>query len=500
MPALNVIIGGNAQPFKNELEETIRLATRAGRKVQASLAVNSSSMGTGVLRETLVILREIGRGNWARVPGSVTILLSYLGVLKTAQSGAAATAKLLSDGYAKLAQAQALAAVAALRKAAASEIAFTMEEGETGATLEGAIADAAKAKSAQATAIATMAKAEAAEAAAAAEATEAAATVGALGIIGSVVAGIVVGFGLWYWRVNRLTESLSGIKLPDINPEYIAKHLQRVNQVAEGWKKIREEVERTIETYNSAAEAAKRQSDSTKEHYEHMRKMNPENKEAIDAEERKVQLGNKYQEQFNLNREAEANNAKANSILSNIPSAKADENAVAIAKEKAAAARKEVEKADTEKGGFKAWVAGSKGAVEDALIQKRMEASKLQQAANKAIDTQADNDEKRKEGERLQSEAAKSAAAAAKIAEDLPRLEKINKQRDADEAAEDAAERARHSKMEHGHVNSLQAVGAFAANSVLVDVNRGMLHQLTEINKNTSRNNSHNEHFMGVRH
>lgn len=36
----------------------------------------------GILRESLVIMREIGRGNWARVPGSLSLLAQYLGVLR----------------------------------------------------------------------------------------------------------------------------------------------------------------------------------------------------------------------------------------------------------------------------------------------------------------------------------------------------------------------------------------------------------------------------------
>jgi len=37
---------------------------------------------SGVLREATVLLREISRGNWSRVPGSLSILIQRLGVLK----------------------------------------------------------------------------------------------------------------------------------------------------------------------------------------------------------------------------------------------------------------------------------------------------------------------------------------------------------------------------------------------------------------------------------
>jgi len=36
----------------------------------------------GILRESLVILREAGRGNWARIPGSISLLAQYMGVLR----------------------------------------------------------------------------------------------------------------------------------------------------------------------------------------------------------------------------------------------------------------------------------------------------------------------------------------------------------------------------------------------------------------------------------
>lgn len=72
--------GGLAQTARDELAHALR-AQRAFRDLGAAAggAVGGVSSMTGAVREAMVILREIGRGNWARVPGSVTLLVQYLG-------------------------------------------------------------------------------------------------------------------------------------------------------------------------------------------------------------------------------------------------------------------------------------------------------------------------------------------------------------------------------------------------------------------------------------
>jgi hypothetical protein len=104
MPSLDVTFTGNAQPLYNEMA---RMKSRINQNIGRSLsewmiggnapnpgsqrsvigkvldeATHSGFNLNGVLRETLVIFREIGRGNWARVPGSFSLILQYAGVLK----------------------------------------------------------------------------------------------------------------------------------------------------------------------------------------------------------------------------------------------------------------------------------------------------------------------------------------------------------------------------------------------------------------------------------
>ena len=56
---------------------------KAGFASQLSEAAVSGGALRGVMRELLVIFREIGRGNWSRIPGSVTLVLQYMAQLRS---------------------------------------------------------------------------------------------------------------------------------------------------------------------------------------------------------------------------------------------------------------------------------------------------------------------------------------------------------------------------------------------------------------------------------
>ena len=105
--AVTAIFGADAKPFKAELltmeQATVAFSTRFRNNLTKSFAqlrmtgttplgplgdqLNDSTKRVGgmstAMRELLVISREIGRGNWARVPGSLTILLQSLGAAVT---------------------------------------------------------------------------------------------------------------------------------------------------------------------------------------------------------------------------------------------------------------------------------------------------------------------------------------------------------------------------------------------------------------------------------
>ena len=105
--ALMATIGADATPFNRELKATEAVAgqsaTRMGNTLsgifqnavagQSATQIGNTLIGNTlsgifqnanfrtVFRELLVVFREIGRGNWARVPGSLSIIFTALGGL-----------------------------------------------------------------------------------------------------------------------------------------------------------------------------------------------------------------------------------------------------------------------------------------------------------------------------------------------------------------------------------------------------------------------------------
>lgn len=83
MPGLLAIIGADSRPFQRELNGVEAMAKRAGQRMRVELGgATAVEPNSGALREALVLVREISRGNWTRVPGSLSLLISRLGALK----------------------------------------------------------------------------------------------------------------------------------------------------------------------------------------------------------------------------------------------------------------------------------------------------------------------------------------------------------------------------------------------------------------------------------
>lgn len=83
MPSLKLVVTANSAAAQAELKKLEALAKATGLNVSSGLAGGAhgaAGLNTGAMREALVLLREIGRGNWTRVPGSLSILLSRLGL------------------------------------------------------------------------------------------------------------------------------------------------------------------------------------------------------------------------------------------------------------------------------------------------------------------------------------------------------------------------------------------------------------------------------------
>lgn len=80
MPALMATISATNKDFIRALEECKVEAAKVAAKVQEEAKKQTSGFHgwNGVIREGLVLLREIGRGNWTRVPGSFSLFVQQL--------------------------------------------------------------------------------------------------------------------------------------------------------------------------------------------------------------------------------------------------------------------------------------------------------------------------------------------------------------------------------------------------------------------------------------
>jgi hypothetical protein len=75
-----VIIGADATQAEREFIQVQVAAAAAAAKVKIATKVSEEGQKhwNGVIREGLVLLREIGRGNWTRVPGSASLFIQRL--------------------------------------------------------------------------------------------------------------------------------------------------------------------------------------------------------------------------------------------------------------------------------------------------------------------------------------------------------------------------------------------------------------------------------------
>lgn len=514
MPGLMAIIGADSTPMKRELQAVQRMARDAGVNIQRGISGGSSGGHggqSGVIRESVVLLREISRGNWTRVPGSVSILLQRMGILNLILKDGAGASRILADAWQRQAEVASLAAVAAVRKAAASQAALYAEEGEAEATLAAAVADEEKAASAILAAKATQAKAVASAEAAAADTSAAVVGVGAVGIIGAAIAGVAIAAGLWWYRVKLITESLSGLKVPDFSPSYIAKHLQAVNAAAEGQKEINREVLKTVELYNSAAEAAKRVDETTKAHFDHLRKMNEYEKDPRKQERNELRIGDQEREQDLENKKAErdvlafeADKKKAAADAINVTSKEQDAENVkrteGLAKEAEAFIKGRGEfGASPIWDSFKANLTGAigPGAAQASLNDsKEAEAKRVSEAqaridSNKdAIDNAAANDVLRKRKEELTKESEAAAKRATQLDLSLPELQRRADESSRNAELESAAKMRANQKNEHGTVNSLQRIGGYNIQGSLETIARRQLGHLASIDRQLTHLNS----------
>jgi hypothetical protein len=504
MPALWAIISANADPMKRELAAVQRMANQTGLNIRQGLE-GGGNVRSGAIRETLVLLREISRGNWNRVPGSFAILLDRLGLLSKLTGNQANAARILADAWELQAQKAGLAAIAATRKAGASLAAFEAEEMDAEAAMQVAIADEEAAAAAIQHAKATQAKAMASMEAAAASEVEGAAGAGALGLIGSALAVIAIAALTAYESIWGLKNVLKqGLDLPGLKDDYIPKLLRHTSDAANAQQKITDAVRKTVEEYGSAEARAKRVSDVTKEHYDHLRKIaelerNPAAKEAkilaINQQERAAELGNLNNEKVSLELEARNKLAEAMRVKPTTTAAE-DERNLKDLQSNALAAEMHLDKGGGKWDAIKkeaaiqygGWAFGTgigederRAAVKSAEDMTDEEAQRRIQQYHDRQDIVEENKRKRKLQEDAESGAAKASAKAADIGMSIPDLQKKFAQQNKDEAELAQAQLANERmKVEHGKVNSLQQIGGLPVFGML-DVQRASLHELKGI-------------------
>jgi|GEM_PF-6741760 len=166
-----------------EAAEQVAITRAANIAMVASVAQAGSVMSgfghgggagggiSGMMRETLVIFREIGRGNLTRVPGSLLLLLQYTGLLNAMMKNQKTEAMLAAAAEDKLAVSMSRTAMAAQAKLRAAQLAAGMDlRGVELKAAEAAVATAdatAQSMRAEATMLAAAGSAKSADAAAA---------------------------------------------------------------------------------------------------------------------------------------------------------------------------------------------------------------------------------------------------------------------------------------------------------------------------------------------
>src|ERR1017187_7699547 len=84
MVPLEFKVRADSGQFKAEMAQVKAIAQGmsggGGMGMHGGMGLSSGTGTAGIMRESLVILREMGRGNWARIPGSISLLAQYMGV------------------------------------------------------------------------------------------------------------------------------------------------------------------------------------------------------------------------------------------------------------------------------------------------------------------------------------------------------------------------------------------------------------------------------------
>jgi hypothetical protein len=351
-----------------------------------------------------------------------------------------------------------------------------------------------------------------------------------------IIVGLVAGFAAAYKLSQALVDRLSGLKMPDIHLEYVAKYLQKINAAVEGQKAINKEVQKTVDLYNSAAKAAERNAKDTTDEFEHVRKMAEYYKEAelnkaktakerheiekrysdqallINEAERSEKMLNMKESFTALAKEAEEKKKQADRIV--VSSKESDQNITNTRKQLAKEAQEYLDGLEKTKGSAKEKLVRGYNAValsgvsgkdlDKAEADNKLEARRRIKSANDWQDQLHENDLKRTKKDYLTRESGASASKAAGVMlslKDQEAADKLKTKNEADEAQAklnaDAAksEGGSESKAKnlHGKLTGLQSQGAYAspASHVMIDTTKKMERHLASINAKMDRLGGH---------
>jgi hypothetical protein len=350
-----------------------RLALATGKTLHTSMSGGGMHTGTSsIMRETLTVFRELGRGNLTRIPGSLSILAQYLGIIKFLTKDTAIAEEIAAAAADKEADATLRAAYASAKKSQASMEVFYAAKGEATAEFELAaadeqlaMADLTVAKAAQAKAASMREAATVARAMAGPSKMAFSGAAVALGVIAALVAGLYAAKKISTALVGQLSPVLSTMSASDI--ERIPLREQKAGRRAEFERQVTYELQKQRELYLSSAKAAERLQELTAMRFEHSKKANDLDKDFemarartdyqryqisekyaqkdidLETQRRNEIIQNKKNEMAQAAAEAQSKKSQALELGKTTPSKKDDEEALRVAKAKADAAQKYVD-------------------------------------------------------------------------------------------------------------------------------------------------------------
>lgn len=199
MPGIKASIGADASQMASEFKRAERLSQVAGNNIQKNIqGGNGTHANSGAIRETMVLLREMGRGNWSRVPGSLSILVGQVGLLEKIFKDNSVAARVFAQGMEKSAAAATAKALASKAVYEADLLALATMRTVSTETILAVAADREKVAADLLVADAERVKAVAARNAAAAMEAEGVATRFSLGPLGwALIAVVALGAGIY---------------------------------------------------------------------------------------------------------------------------------------------------------------------------------------------------------------------------------------------------------------------------------------------------------------